>query len=117
MSSLRGLADDWRARAARLQRYAPECANAFEDAAAELEAALADDLLTLTQAARECGYSSDHLGRLIRRGHLPNRGRPHAPRVARSDLPQKPTLAPRGESPTLDTLTRQVLTSKGRKAS
>jgi hypothetical protein len=82
----------WRDRAASLRRYAPEVANALEDAASELEAHLREteaDLLTLQAATRETGYTSDHLGRLIRAGKLENHGRGHAPKVRRGDLPRK----------------------------
>ena len=50
----------------------------------------ADCLLNLTQAAKVSGYSADHLGRLVRDGTLVNHGRPHAPRIRRGDLPQRP---------------------------
>jgi hypothetical protein len=43
--------------------------------------------LNLRQAAALCGYSAGYLGRLIRQGKLPNRGRPH--RLYPSDLPRK----------------------------
>jgi hypothetical protein len=69
------------------------------DAAALIDQLLADlelvtrdqraSLLTLTQAARACGYSADHLGRLVRTGQLTNHGRRHAPRVRLGDLPQR----------------------------
>ena len=48
-----------------------------------------NDVLTLTEAARESGYSAGHLGRLIRAGVLPNAGRPNAPRIRRAHLPRK----------------------------
>lgn len=51
----------------------------------------ADETLSLQEAARESGYSPDHLGRLLRDGKLPNAGRPNAPRIRRRDLPRKPT--------------------------
>lgn len=92
MTHVRGLIATWRHRAEGLRPYAPAVAVAFEHAAAELERALraADaDLLTLKQAARESGYSADHLGRLIRDGIVPNAGRRHAPRIRRADLPRK----------------------------
>jgi hypothetical protein len=54
-----------------------------------LVASEADEILTLDQAAGECGYTRDHLGRLVREGGLPNAGRPHAPRLRRADLPRK----------------------------
>jgi hypothetical protein len=45
--------------------------------------------LTLRQAAAQSGYSAGYLGRLVRQGKLPNRGRPNAPRLYPSDLPRK----------------------------
>ena len=47
----------------------------------DVTAAVGAQLLTLTQAAAACGYSADHLGRLVREGALTNYGRLHAPRV------------------------------------
>lgn len=67
-------------------------AHALEWAVRRMETALggwADDVLTLAEAARESGYSVDHLGREIRAGRIPNAGRPHAPRIRRGDLPHK----------------------------
>jgi len=55
----------------------------------EASSAEAEAMLNLTQAARECGYSADALGRMVRAGRIPNCGRPGAPRVRRSDLPKK----------------------------
>ena len=69
---------------------------ALESCAAELEATLRErdeTTLSLTEAATESGYSTDHLGRLVREGKIPNAGRPGAPRIARSILPRK-TQAP-----------------------
>ncbi len=48
-----------------------------------------DTLRTLTDAARECGYSADSLGRMVRAGKTPNDGRAGAPRVGRGDLPRR----------------------------
>lgn len=48
--------------------------------------------LTLAQAARRSGYTSDHIGRLVRDGKLKNVGRKHAPRVLVSELPQRSTV-------------------------
>ena len=50
----------------------------------------ADELLTLAQAARESGYSADHLRLLTRQSRLPNAGRRRAPRLRRRDIPRKP---------------------------
>jgi len=47
------------------------------------------EVLSLGEAARISGYSTDHLGRLVRLGTLPNVGRRHRPRVRVQDLPQK----------------------------
>lgn len=68
-------------------------ARALEWAAARLDAALhefSSQQLTLAQAARESGYSPEHLGRFVRLGRIPNAGRPHAPRIRRADIPHKP---------------------------
>ena len=47
--------------------------------------------LSLSEAARESGYSADHLSRLVRQGVIPNAGRPRSPRISRKDLPKKAT--------------------------
>jgi hypothetical protein len=92
-SMIEQLAAQWRCAAAELRRYGGEMsARALEQAAADLDAALAEQAigtLTLQDAARESGYSVDHLARLIREGKLPNAGRQHAPRIRRADLPKK----------------------------
>lgn len=44
---------------------------------------------TLTEAAVQCGYHRDHLGRLVAQGIIPNRGKPRAPRVRISECPRK----------------------------
>lgn len=83
----------WRVRAELLRPYAPTAAEAFERAADELEAAMREadsEVLNLQDAARESGYSADHLSRLLKEGKVPNVGRPHAPRIRRGDLPRKP---------------------------
>lgn len=83
----------WRARAGDLERYAPAAAEAFRQAATELEehvhAAGAEEL-TLDQAASESGYSKRRLRELVAAGTVPNSGRKGAPRIRRSDLPRKP---------------------------
>lgn len=57
-------------------------------------AAEADNVLNLQQAARESGYSPEHLGRLVREGRIPNAGRPNAPRIRLRDLPRKAGYLP-----------------------
>jgi len=48
-----------------------------------------EEVLGLRAAAHECGYSEDHLGRLIRNGTLKNYGCKGAPRLRRGDLPRR----------------------------
>lgn len=114
------LVDVWRARAAELRHFAAEgAARAFEHCAEQLAAALRrhdDETLTLAEAARESGYSAESLGRLVRRGAIPNAGREHAPRIRRSDLPHKPArvaAAPaRAYDPVADARTLQSRRSR-----
>ena len=84
---------NWRRQAKALRRYGSEPpAVALERCANELESTLAErdeTTLSLVEAARESGYSADHLGRLVRDGRIPNAGRPGAPRIARVHLPRK----------------------------
>jgi len=90
----------WRTRAAKLREWgAPEAtARLWEKAAAEVEQVLRRwdrTTLTLREAARESGYSADHLGALVRDGEIPNAGRKGAPRIRRADLPVKaPSSSP-----------------------
>lgn len=95
MESLKALADAWKAEAATLvRRYGDErTAHVCRLHAAELEEAIRaaeDETLTLTQAARESGYSSDHLRHLVADGTIPNAGEKGRPRIRRGDLPLKP---------------------------
>jgi len=82
-------------------------ARALEWAMAEVEAALTadtDHLLTLAEASARSGYSVHHLGRLIRRGRIPNSGRRGAPRIRVGDLPMRPRRAiPLERTPTRST--------------
>jgi hypothetical protein len=91
---LAGLSARWHERALVLEPYSPPAAESWRRAAHELDAALRrgdEEILTLTQSAARSGYSTDHLGRLIREGVLPNAGRPGAPRVRAGTLPIRPT--------------------------
>lgn len=91
------LTAQWRTEADTLRkRGAVAQAVAVESCAEELERALLerdDELLNLTEAARLSGYSSEHLGRMVRDGKIPNAGRPGAPRIRLGDLPRRPRPA------------------------
>ena len=91
--SVEGLPVVWRKRAKTLRRYGGETpAMVLDRCAADLETTLQEldqTTLSLVEAARESGYSADHLGRLVRDGKIPNAGRPGAPRIARRHLPRK----------------------------
>ena len=92
-TTIEGLPAKWRKQAKSLRRYGGDTpAAALERCAADLEAALVErdeTTFSLVEAARESGYSADHLGRLVRDGKIPNAGRPGAPRIALKDLPRK----------------------------
>ena len=102
--SVEGLPADWRGKAKALRRYGSETAALVLDLCADdLETTIRErdeTTLSLVEAARESGYSKDHLGRLVRDGKIPNAGRPNAPRIARIHLPRKAPTEPRlAESP------------------
>lgn len=120
---LADLVPGWRERAKILQPFSPSAAEAFTQAADDLERALREaytDAVDLQKAAEYSGYTPDHLTRLIRQGRLRNVGRKFAPRVLRQDLPIKPGHVPPMPVPTVATagkadlsgLTRQVLSRK-----
>ena len=92
-ASVQSLLDDWLKQAEALRRYGGgNLAVVLERCADELEATLRErdeTTLTLTDAARESGYTREHLGRLVRDGKIPNAGRPGAPRIALKHLPRK----------------------------
>lgn len=76
----------------RRRRALVDGAALLDDVLADFAAvtrAEANELLNLQEAARESGYSADHLGRLVRDGRIRNAGRPNAPRVRRGELPRK----------------------------
>ena len=96
--SVEGLPVAWRRQAKTLRRYGGETpAVVLDRCAADLEATLQEldeTTLSLVEAARESGYSADHLGRLVREGKIPNAGRSGAPRIARRHLPRKAPAEP-----------------------
>src|SRR5438128_326539 len=57
----------------------------------EIASGSQNELLNLREAARQSGYSADHLGRKLKSGEIPNAGRPGAPRIRLRDLPRKAT--------------------------
>ena len=97
-ASVEGLPANWRKKAKALRRYGGDTpAVVLERCADDLEATLVErdqTTFSLVEAARESGYSADHLGRLVRDGKIPNAGRPGAPRIARSHLPRKAHAPP-----------------------
>jgi hypothetical protein len=88
------LAALWRERATLLRQHGADAsAMTLEAVAGELDASLraeADTALTLTDAARESGFSADHIRHLVSSGAIPNAGRKGSPRIRRQDLPAKP---------------------------
>ncbi len=92
----------WRteAQAMRRRNAIVQGAALCEEMLRDFEAVVAQEaeaVLNLQQAATESGYSADYLGQLIRKGRIPNAGRPNAPQIQRKDLPRKATaLRPTG---------------------
>ena len=105
---------DWRDRAVLFRDHAAESvARVYELCAEELEEDLRaqeDTLLNLREAAELSGFSSDHLGRQVRQGKIPNAGYLGAPKIRRRDLPLKSgaTLLPGPDSPHLQDATAIV---------
>jgi hypothetical protein len=89
----------WATRREEFARFraAVDGAQLCDELLADLDAAVhqvAEEALTLSEAAALSGYTADHLGRLLRQGKIPNVGRRHAPRIRRVDLPLKAALLP-----------------------
>lgn len=114
----------WSGEAEALRRL-----GAHVDGAKLIEAILADlqalgraeaaEALTLEDAARESGYTPEHLGKLVRIGTIPNAGRKNAPRILRRHLPYKPSALreapdnPQLAGATPGQIARAVVTSSG----
>jgi len=94
-NTLRGLANGWKETARRLRLLEANAqAAALEQAARELEAEIArqeSELLSIAEASAACGYSEEHLRRLVRAGELPaeRNGSKGRLKVRRGDLPRK----------------------------
>ena len=103
MTQLETLAARWLADADVLEgALDSRGASLYRRHAAELQEALrvsADEVLTLSEAAAESGYSESRLRHLVADGTIPQSGERGRPRVRRGDLPQKPQKpdAPRCE--------------------
>ena len=95
MQALTALARQWRERATELRTWAAAegSALALENCARELEDAIRtaeDELLTVSRAASESGYSERRLRELLAEGKVPNAGQAGASRIRRADVPRKP---------------------------
>ena len=90
---LDGLAEEWRTRSGELRRMGlSQPADQMDAMAAELEDRITewlDERLTLEQAAKESGYTYNHLQASVSDGKLPNAGERGEPRIRRRDLPVK----------------------------
>ena len=92
----------WRNSAEDLEGFgASDQAQAVRRCAAELEESIrtaATEVLTVSQAATETGYSKDYLRQQVASGNIPNAGQPGRPRILRQDLPA-PKPVPRAQGP------------------
>ena len=96
MRTLRDVIDRWAARRDEMRRLkaSVDAATICEEFLIDLEQMLrasGETRLSLGEAAKMSGYSSDHIGRLVRLGKLRNVGRKGAPRVLLGDLPHRPS--------------------------
>ena len=81
---------EWRRQAEQYDRDGMvSAARLLARVADELEAIAGGETVTLAEAARRTGYSTDHLRRLANAGTLQNVGRKHAPRYLVRELPIK----------------------------
>lgn len=104
--------EHWRLRRDEFKKLqaSVDGARICDEVLADLEAIVKgglDDLLSITQAARESGYSARQLSREIRAGRLRNFGRAGAPKLRRGDLPRKPGhLSPSPQAAIVGTATQ-----------
>ena len=116
------LASQWEKDAKLLAQYgSPQQAELLRDCSKKLFETIKREqevLLTLAVAAQLCGYTSDHLGKLIKAGKLPNHGRKGSPKVRLGDLPKKARAVVTGNSTMYDAVAdaRSIL-SRGRRVS
>ena len=93
MRALLELATSWERDADRFAEYGDgRGATTCRLHAGELRAAVQETLdqeLSLSEAAKESGYSNRRLRELVASGSIPNAGRRGAPRIRRGDLPRK----------------------------
>jgi len=114
------LSPSWRSLAETFREHAAEpLALAYERCAEQLDLALAqadDELLTVTQAAAETGYSQRHLRRMVADGTIRQAGTPNRPRLLRSELPRKPghgIALPRPEPASSITQVARAIATRG----
>jgi hypothetical protein len=97
MMAVSSLAVLWRQEAGVLRKRGDvRGADLMIQVAEDLATAMREDgesLLSLSDAAIECGYPAPSLGRMVREGKLTNFGTKGAPRIRRGDLPRKPGLS------------------------
>ena len=101
--AIQKLLSEWKQDADTFRRYGDDTRSTLLDSLThKLEEALhseAEEVLNLTQAAARSGLTADYLGKLVKRGKIPNLGRKGAPRVRVSDLPRSASV--QSSSPTL----------------
>jgi hypothetical protein len=95
MHGLRTMLERWRTRRdlyaqdGALVSGATIAGQVVSDLEAAFQDPTADDLVTLAEASRLCGYTPDTLRRKIDAGELMDYGQKHRPRVRVSELPRK----------------------------
>jgi hypothetical protein len=111
----------WRATAEMLQAHGADGpAAAYGFAAEQLESSMLgvqEELLSLTGAARECGFSTRTLHRWLKTGQLRSVGRSNAPKIRRGDLMnckfalRKPPDSAQLERASIEQIVRAIVTN------